>query len=184
MHGMNSPEFALPLAMLVIFGSAKILAEVCERLSIPAIVGEILAGVLVGPSVLGWIAPNDFLSALSNLGAMFLLFRVGMEVKSSELLRVGGVAALVAMMGVVVPFAAGWLLMASWGLPQIEAIFTGAAMVATSVGITAQVLASKGLLAERASKIILAAAVIDDVLGLLILAVVSGMAQGSLDFVQ
>ncbi|MEQ1886239.1 MAG: cation:proton antiporter [Bryobacteraceae bacterium] len=184
MHGTSSPEFALPLAMLVIFGSAKILAEVCERLSMPAIVGEILAGVLVGPSVLGWIEPNEFLSALANLGAMFLLFRVGMEVKSSELIRVGGTATVVALLGVVVPFAAGWLLMAAWGLPQIEQIFTGAAMVATSVGITAQVLASKGLLAERSSKIILAAAVIDDVLGLLILAVVSGMAQGSVNYVQ
>lgn len=180
----HTPEVMLPFAMLVVFGSAKLLAELCERLSLPAIVGEILAGVLVGPGVLGWITPNEFLTALSNLGAMFLLFRVGMEVKSSELIRVGPTATLVAMLGVAVPFVAGWALMAAWGFPQIEAIFTGAAMVATSVGITAQVLASKGLLSERASKIILAAAVIDDVLGLLILAVVSSLAKGKVDFVQ
>jgi Kef-type K+ transport system membrane component KefB len=164
--------------MLVVFGSAKLMAEVFERLGQPAIVGEILAGILIGPSVLGWMAPNDFLTALADLGVMFLLFRVGLEVKSSELMKVGGTAALVALLGVVVPFLLGWGIVIAWGMPQIEAIFVGAAMVATSVGITAQVLASKGLLQERASKIILAAAVIDDVLGLLVLALVSSLARG------
>ena len=168
----------LPLALLIIFGSAKLLAEVFERLGQPAIVGEILAGALVGPSVLGWIAPNDILKALSDLGVMFLLFGVGLEVKASELLKVGGRASLVASIGVVVPFLAGWAILLAWGAPQIEAIFVGASMVATSVGITASILSSRGLLHEVASKIILAAAVIDDVLGLIVLAVVSSMARG------
>ena len=86
----------LPLALLIIFGSAKLLAELCERLGQPGIVGEILAGALVGPSVLGWISPNETLKALSDLGVMFLLFGVGLEVKASELLKVGGKATLVA----------------------------------------------------------------------------------------
>ncbi len=146
------------LAMLLVFGSAKLLAELFERLGQPGIVGEILAGVLVGPSVLGWIAPSGFLTALSELGVMFLLFRVGLEIKSSELMRVGGTAALTAVLGVVVPFFLGWGNLLLWGAPQIEALFVGAAMVATSVGITAQVLAVKGLLQERSSKIILAQA--------------------------
>src|SRR5438445_7124200 len=168
----------LPLALLIIFGSAKLLAEVFERLGQPGIVGEILAGALVGPSVLGWINPNETLKALSDLGVMFLLFGVGLEVKASELLKVGGKATLVATIGVIVPFFAGWGILAAWGAPQIESIFVGAAMVATSVGITASVLSARRLLHEVASQIILAAAVIDDVLGLIVLAAVSSVARG------
>jgi Kef-type K+ transport system membrane component KefB len=174
----------IPLSMLVIFVAAKVMAELAERCGQPGIVGEILAGVLIGPSVLGWLAPNEFLSALSDLGAMFLLFRVGLEVKSSELMKVGGTATLVACSGVIVPFFMGTAIMFLWGAHANEAIFVGASMVATSVGITAQVLSAKGLLHAVSSKIILAAAVIDDVLGLLVLAVVSSLTHGRLDFVQ
>jgi Kef-type K+ transport system membrane component KefB len=170
----------IPLAMLIVFASAKLMAEIFVRLGQPGLVGEILAGVLVGPSVLRWIAPSDFLTALSDLGAIFLLFRVGLEVKSSELLMLGGTATLVAVSGVIVPFLMGWGILLAWGASANEAIFVGAAMVATSVGITAQVLSAKGLLQTTASKIILAAAVIDDVLGLLVLAVVSGLSRGQL----
>ena len=174
----------IPLSMLVVFVAAKIMAELAERVGQPGIVGEILAGVLIGPSVLGWLAPNEFLSALSDLGAMFLLFRVGLEVKSSELMKVGGTATLVACSGVVVPFVMGMAILLLWGAPANEAIFVGASMVATSVGITAQVLSAKGLLHAVSSKIILAAAVIDDVLGLLVLAVVSSLTHGKMDFLQ
>ena len=170
--------------MLIIFVSAKVMAEIAERIGQPGIVGEILAGVLIGPSVLGWLAPNEFLSALSDLGAMFLLFRVGLEVKSSELMKVGGTATLVACSGVVVPFVLGAGILMLWGAKANEAIFVGASMVATSVGITAQVLSAKGLLHAVSSKIILAAAVIDDVLGLLVLAVVSSLTHGKLDVLQ
>ena len=140
--------------------------------------------VLIGPSVLGLIAPNEFLTALSDLGAMFLLFRVGLEVRSSELMKVGGTATLVACSGVVVPFLMGWGILILWGSPSNEAIFVGASMVATSVGITAQVLSAKGLLHAVSSKIILAAAVIDDVLGLLVLAVVSSLTHGKLNILE
>jgi Kef-type K+ transport system membrane component KefB len=97
----------IPLAMLLVFGGAKLSAEIFERLGQPGIVGEILAGVLLGPGVLGWIAPNQVLSALADLGVMFLLFRVGLEVKSSELIRAGWTALLVATLGVIVPFIDG-----------------------------------------------------------------------------
>lgn len=167
----------IPLAMLVVFGCAKLLAEVFEKLKQPAIVGEILAGVLIGPSVMGWIHPNPVLSALADLGVLFLLFRVGLDVKTSELLRVGPTASLVAMLGVIAPFFLGWAIMALFHMPHMESIFVSAAMVATSVGITAQVLASKGVLHQRASQIILAAAVVDDILGLIVLAVVSSLAR-------
>jgi Kef-type K+ transport system membrane component KefB len=172
------------LSMLVVFVSAKLLAEIAERLKQPAVVGEILAGVIIGPSVLGWIKPDGFLSLLAELGLMFLLFGVGLELKDFDLSKVGFVATLVAILGVAVPFACGWGLMSALGAPQIEAIFVGAAMVATSVGITARVLAAKGLLDQRASRIILAAAVIDDVLGLLVLSVANSMARGSINLME
>jgi Kef-type K+ transport system membrane component KefB len=167
--------------MLIIFGGAKLFGELCERIGQPGLVGEIIAGALIGPGVLGWVQPNETLKALSDLGVMFLLFSVGLEVKASELMRVGTKAALVAALGVVVPFVAGWAILLAWGAPQIEAVFVGACMVATSVGITASVLSSRGLLHELASKVILAAAVIDDVLGLIVLAVMSAVARGHLN---
>ncbi len=170
--------------MLVVFGSAKVLAELFERLGQPPIVGEIIAGVIIGPGALGWITPNQVLSALADLGVMFLLFRVGLEVKPSELLRVGPIASLAAICGVAAPFFMGWAIMAAWGATHIEAIFVGAAMVATSVGITAQVLRAKGLLNDRSSQIILAAAVIDDVLGLIVLAVVSGLGRNRVNILE
>jgi Kef-type K+ transport system membrane component KefB len=167
-----------------VFGAAKLLAELFEQFGQPGIVGEILAGVLIGPGVLGWIKPDSFLTALAELGVMFLLFRVGLEVKASEFVKVGKPAALAAVAGVVLPFAAGWAIMAVHGESTIESVFVGSAMVATSIGITAQVLSAKGLLSHRASQVILAAAVIDDVLGLIILAVVSSMAQGQVNMLQ
>jgi Kef-type K+ transport system membrane component KefB len=115
---------------------------------------------------------------------MFLLFRVGLEVKASDLIKIGPIATWVAVPGVVLPFAFGWGTLRLWGELQIGAIFVGAAMVATSVGTTAQVLAANGLPQQKASQIILAAAVIDDVLGLLILAMVSSLAKGSVNFVE
>jgi Kef-type K+ transport system membrane component KefB len=180
----KSGPVSLPLSMLILFVSAKLMAELAERLNQPGIVGEILAGVLIGPSVLGWLTPNEFLSAMSDLGAMFLLFRVGLEVKSSELMRVGGTATLVACSGVVVPFIMGAAILLLWGAGVSESIFVGASLVATSVGITAQVLSAKGLLDQVSSKVILAAAVIDDVLGLLVLAVVSSLTHGKVDLLQ
>jgi len=174
----------MPLAMLIVFGTAKVLAELFETIGQPGIVGEILAGVIVGPALLNWVQPNDLLKSLAELGVMFLLFRVGLEVKASDLTRVSGTALLVAAGGVALPMAMGWFIVRAWGAPQIEALFVGAAMVATSVGITAEVLTAKGLLWHRASQIIIAAAVIDDVLGLLVLAVVSSLAKGPVDYLQ
>lgn len=181
---LASADVTLPLTIFLVFGSAKVLEDLFERIRIPGIVGNIVAGLLIGPGVLGWIKPNEFLTTLAELGVMFLLFQVGLHVKSSELMKVGGTAVVIAVLGVAVPFAAGWGILSLWGEPQIEAIFVGAAMVATSVGITARVLADKGFLQLRASKIILAAAVIDDVVGLLVLALVSGMAKGKVNYVE
>jgi Kef-type K+ transport system membrane component KefB len=172
------------VTLFVMFVSAKLAAELFERLKQPAVAGEILAGVVIGPSVLGLVSPNELTGALSEIGVIFLLFLVGLETRPADIFRVGGRALLVAVLGVVVPFIAGYALMWLWGRPSIEAIFVGAAMVATSVGITARVLGQMGLLSLETSRIILGAAVIDDILGLIILAVVSSLAQGGVDYAQ
>lgn len=180
----NGASMDLALSMFIIFGSAKILAELFERLGQPGLVGEILAGILVGPAVLNWIQPSDFTSTMAGLGVMFLLFRVGLEVEAPELLKLGGTALLVGICGVILPFLCGWAFYLSLGKPHLESYFVGTALTATSVGITAQVLAAKGLLHRTASKIILAAAIIDDILALLVLGVVASLAKGELDILQ
>jgi Kef-type K+ transport system membrane component KefB len=172
----------IPLAVLTVFASARLMREIFERLRQPGIVGEILAGLVVGPHVLGWIRPNDFLTALSELGVMFLLFGIGLEVKTSDLLKTGSTAVTVAVCGVALSFAMAGGVALLWRRPPVEAMFIAAAMAATSVVITAEVLSSRGLLDLRASRVILASAVVDDILGLIVLAIVSGSAQGRMNW--
>ena len=175
---------AVLLTLLVMLVAAKLMAELFERLRQPAVAGEILAGIIIGPSILNWVAPSEITSTLAEIGVIFLLFTVGLETKPTAIFRVGKSAALVAILGIVVPFGGGWVLMRVWGEPNIEALFVGAAMVATSVGITARVLSAMGLLDAPTSRIILGAAVIDDVLGLLVLAIVSGVASGPVNYLE
>lgn len=172
------------LALFVMLAAAKVLAEVFERLRQPAVVGEILAGVLIGPSVLGWVSPSELTNTLAEIGVIFLLFAVGLETKPSAIFKVGTKAALVAILGVLAPFAGGYLLLRLQGAATVESLFLGCAMVATSVGITARVLGSMGVLSAQTSRIILGAAVIDDILGLLILAIVSSAATGQIDYLE
>ncbi len=172
------------LTLFVMLVAAKLFAELFERIRQPAVAGEILAGIIIGPSLLGLIAPSEITNVLAEIGVIFLLFNVGLETKPTALLRVGKTALLVAVLGVLAPFAGGWLLMRAWGGNDVQALFLGTAMVATSVGITARVLSAMGMLNTETARIILGAAVIDDILGLIILAIVSGTAGGSLDLVE
>ncbi len=172
------------LALFIMLASAKIVAELFERLRQPSAVGEILAGILIGPSVLGWITPSAITDTLAEIGVIFLLFTVGLETKPASIFRVGKRAAVVAVLGVLAPFLGGWLLMKAWGGSGTESLFVGTAMVATSVGITAHVLSTMGVLDTLTSRIILGAAVIDDILGLMILAVVSSLALGSINYLS
>jgi Kef-type K+ transport system membrane component KefB len=174
----------LLFTLFVMFVAAKLFAEIFERLRQPAVAGEILAGVIIGPSVLNWVQPSELTSTLAEIGVIFLLFFVGLETKPGDIFRVGFRATMVAILGVIFPFAAGYALCYFWGQTNIEAIFVGAAMVATSVGITARVLGQMKVLNAETSRIILGAAVIDDILGLLILAVVSSMAKGGVNYVH
>lgn len=177
-------ETRVLLTLFIMLLAAKVLAELFERLRQPAVAGEILAGVLIGPSVLAWAAPSELTDLLAEIGVIFLLFTVGLETKPAAIFKVGKQAALVALLGVVAPFFYGYLLMKVLGTSGIEALFVGTAMVATSVGITARVLSGMGLLDAPTARIILGAAVIDDILGLLILALVSSAASGSINYLE
>ncbi len=168
----------VPFAVLIVFASTKLLREVFERLKQPGIAGEILAGLLIGPHVLNWIRPNDVIAALAELGVMFLLFRIGLEVKPSDLLSVGLRAVAVAAGGVTMSFLLVGGIAMWWLGDATQALFIAAAMASTSVVITAEVLSSLNLISTNAGKVILTAAVVDDVLGLIVLALVSSYARG------
>ena len=172
------------LQIIIILLIAKVLGEIFERIKQPAVLGELIAGVILGGSVLGFIHAggggghgdaNQTLHVLAELGVILLLFEIGLESDIEEFKRVGWSAALVAVIGIVCPFAVGYLVARYFGMSNIVSIFIGATLTATSVGITARTLSDLGQLRTSAAKIVLGAAVIDDVLGLMILAVVSGL---------
>jgi Na+:H+ antiporter len=167
----------LLLTLVLVWLAAKVLGEGMERIGQTAVLGELLAGVLIGPSVLGLVHESPPLHALAELGVLLLLFEVGLESDLDELLEAGIQATVVAVVGVVVPFAVGFALMHWLGYPVLVSVFVGATLTATSVGITARVLADLGRLQDAAAKVVLGAAVVDDILGLIILAVVTGIAQ-------
>ncbi len=168
------------LDLLILFTSAKIAGGIFTRLRMPAVVGEILAGVIIGPYALGLFEITEFHDLFAELGVVFLLFTVGLETDPKSLLRVGREAVAVGTAGVVLPFLFGYGLMHALGHSVPEALFVGAALTATSVGITARVMTDLKRITTRVARVILGAAVIDDVLGMLVLAVVSGMAVGIL----
>ena len=166
----------LLIALVVIWLAARLAAEGMERIGQTAVLGELLAGVLIGPGVLGLVHESEVIHALAELGVLILLFEVGLESDLARLLRAGPQAVLVAVVGVVVPFAVGFGLMHWLGHPGLVAVFVGATLTATSVGITARVLADLGRLQDSTASVVLGAAVVDDILGLLTLAVVTGIA--------
>jgi Kef-type K+ transport system membrane component KefB len=172
----HSPE-AFLLELLTIFLAAKVVGEIFERLRLPAVLGEILAGVVLGPYALNWIHASDTIRSIAEIGAVFVLFNAGLETSPGDLIRVGRTALLVALAGIVFPFLLGFGYMKLIGDITTEAIFVGAAMVATSVGITARVLADLKVLSSELAKVILGAAVFDDILGMVLLAVVAGLAS-------
>lgn len=170
----------LLLQLFAIFVWAKVFAEGFERMGLPAVLGEILAGVLLGPYATHLIEPTPTVLSIAEIGAIFLLFTVGLETSPKELIRVGRVSLQVALAGIVVPFAFGFVYIRFLrGHSAHEATFVAAAMVATSVGITARVMGDLHVLGSRVAKIILGAAVFDDILGMILLAVVAGLASAT-----
>ena len=172
----------LLLDLLIVLAAAKLAAELAEKLRIPAVLGEIAAGIAIGPSVLGLIELGGergvSLSVLAEIGVLLLLLSVGMEMDLGELGKVGAAAMSVAVVGVIVPFAGGTGLGLALGQDTNAAIFIGAALTATSVGITARVFGDLRALATIEARIVLGAAVADDVLGLIILTVVVKLVTG------
>ncbi|HSS10408.1 MAG TPA: cation:proton antiporter [Acidimicrobiales bacterium] len=158
--------------ILIVLLAAKLAAEAAERLNVPAVVGEILAGVLIGPSALGLVGQDDVLRVLGQLGVILLLLQVGLEMDLTELVAVGRASVLVASTGVVVPLVLGFGIAEAFGHDANTALFVGAALTATSVGITARVFGDLKALASPEARIVLGAAVADDVMGLVILTVV------------
>jgi len=172
----------LLLELLLMFAGGKFLAEILERLRQPAVVGEIVAGVLLGPSLLALIHVSELTAGLAEIGVIFLLFTVGLETRPRDLLQVGWTAAVVALLGVLVPFVLGFYYMRLLDQSMVESIFIGAALTATSVGITARVLADVGMLSSRVARVILGAAVLDDILAMIVLAIVSSLSQGQINY--
>ena len=169
------------LLIFVAFLAAKLGSEIMERAKLPSMMGEIMAGIVLGPTIFNLItADAEFFDVLAQLGATFLLFTVGMETKISELKKVGLVATSVAVLGVVTPFVVGYYVSMFLFSSTIEAMFVATALVATSVGITARVLEDLGMIHTIEAKIIIGAAVVDDILGMIVLTLVSGIAKGDL----
>ncbi|MES2304345.1 MAG: cation:proton antiporter [Gemmatimonadota bacterium] len=159
--------------------AARLGGALAQRLGQPTVLGELLVGVLLGPSLLGLVHPEDpSLHLLSEFGVVILLFQIGLHTDLRQLIKVGGAASAVAGVGVAVPFGLGFLAAELFGLTLIPALVCGAALTATSVGISARILGDVGELDSVEGRTVLGAAVLDDVIGLVILAVVAGMVNG------
>jgi Kef-type K+ transport system membrane component KefB len=173
--GLDIGRILLELALIL--GAAKLIAELAERIGVPAVLGEILAGILIGPSVLGLVEPSDSLFLLAELGAILLLMQVGMEIDIGELRSVGRSALTVAIIGVSFPLVLGSATGLALGESGNTAIFIGATLTATSVGITARVFGDLRALSTKEARVVLGAAVADDVLGLIILTIVTRVVE-------
>jgi Kef-type K+ transport system membrane component KefB len=172
---MTLHEFLVSL--IILYVSARVFGELAARLGQSAVLGELLAGVLVGGSVLGWVEPTPTLTLLGDIGVMLLLFEIGLESDLQTFLKVGRSAAAVAVIGVVLPFALGYGAALALGMTSLQALFIGATLTATSVAISVRTLDDLGRLKSQEGNIILGAAVLDDILGLVILSVVVGFVQ-------
>ena len=166
------------LGLFVLFLGAKVGEEMARRLGQPAVVGELLGGFLVGPGALALVVPGETAFVLAEIGVVILLFAVGLEVRLDDLLAVGRPAVLTALVAMVLPIAAGVAISLAGGEALTTAVFVGLALAATSIGITSRVLADMGVLDRTFARVVLGAAVIDDVLALILIGLVSGAAAG------
>lgn len=166
---MELHQLFLFLAIILI--SARVLSETVARFGIPSVIGELLAGLLIGPSLLGWVSPDTTMKLLAEIGIILLLFEVGMDTNLSRLVRSGSKPYIVALIGFLLPFALGYGVSAwLFGLPEFTALFIGGTLTATSIGITVRVLDDLGKRQSDEAQIVIGAAVLDDILGVLALA--------------
>lgn len=168
--------------LAVILLAAKLCGLLAGKLKAPQVVGEILAGLLIGPCCLGWVNQSDILASMAEIGVVLLMFGAGLETNMKELLKTGPKALLIAVTGVAVPLLGGFLLYgAFYGFASVgsdefyRAVFTGTIMTATSVGITVQTLKELGRLKGEIGTLIVSSAIIDDVIGIIVLTFVIGL---------
>lgn len=173
---LSSIEFQMSLLLFVALAGYLLAARINQS----AVIGEILAGLLIGPSLLGLITYTDFVQSVAHLGAIILLFVVGLEFKITDIFRIR--YGVIALAGVIVPWIGGYLTAKAFGYNFINAVFIGTALTATSIAITANVLKEMGKLQTEAAKAIIGAAVIDDVLSLLALSLSKQIVEGALSF--
>ncbi len=167
------------LALLSILLGARLLGEVAARLGAPSVIGELLAGVLLGPSLLGWIEPTEVIRLLAEIGIILLLFEVGLETDVMRLVKTGAKPLLVAAGGVILPFALGYAVSRFlFEQDLLVALFVGGTLTATSIGITVRVLTDLGQAQSREAGIVLGAAVLDDVIGVVLLALLYEFSTG------
>jgi len=158
----------LTLFLVLIF--ARIFGELFSRMGIPSVLGELFAGVMIGSSVMGWVTPNDVLKLLAEIGIILLLFEVGLETDLGRLKSSGSKAFIVAIFGVVFPFALSFSASLFWfNLTTVEALFVGGTLTATSIGITLRVLKDIGKEKSDIAQVVIGAAVIDDIIGVILL---------------
>ena len=169
------------LMLFLAFAGARLLGHVFARLKLPIVVGELLAGAILGPQLLDLVHSSEVMDAMAELGVIMLLFMAGLETHMAELMETRVAAVKVAVLGAALPFVGGLLVGLLFGWGSGSALFMATALTATSVGITVRALRELGHSERRAVRIILAAAVLDDVLGLIVLVVVSGTTSGSID---
>lgn len=174
-----SYDIFLDLAVIIVF--AKFFGILARKLKAPQVVGEIIAGLLIGPSVLGLVEQTDFLVQMAEIGVILLMFSAGLETNLKDLLKTGPIALLIACAGVFVPLVGGALLymgfygVSPWGSDEFyQAVFIGVIMTATSVSITVESLKELGKLKGKVGTTILSAAIIDDVIGIIVLTFVIG----------
>lgn len=168
------------LALVATFVAAKLFGELAERMGMPAVLGELVGGVLVGVSGLRLVDPHaNVIHLLAQLGIVFLLFLVGLETDLARLVASGPAAVVVAVAGVALTFAGGYAIGTALHFPQIVAVFLGGALTATSVGITARVLSDLGHLQDAEAQVILGAAVVDDIIGVVLLTCIGSVAEGN-----
>jgi len=174
-------SFAALLGVLVaLIIATKVLGGLAQRFGQPSVLGELVAGVVLGGSVLGVLDPADpVIAALAEIGVLVLLFQIGLHTDLKGLIKVGTTATMVAAVGVAIPFLLGVIVARALGIETIPALVAGAALTATSVGISARVLSDLGRLGSPEGQIVLGAAVLDDILGLVILSVVAGIVGGA-----
>jgi Kef-type K+ transport system membrane component KefB len=175
MEEHHSPIELLPMLAAILIG-AKLAGRLSQRIGLPSVFGELVLGLVLGPSLLNLIRPNDPLALLAEVGVILLMFRAGLETDLVQMRQVGLAATIVALGGVLLPFGGGFALGRMFGMSDLPALFVGAVLTATSVSISAEVLRELGHLRGKVGATILGAAVIDDVLGVLVLSLVLGLA--------